>query len=135
MRVLALLILLAIPGLVHAQTGRGVRPEVDLTGAPVAVLVSKDVNGQRWSIRLGLDGDTAGRVTGIISDPANPSADPVFAECFLIDVTGGPDVDSTNFVFDCTVGPTCPSRTPGSCQAWQDVGVQSIPVSFFLPAP
>jgi len=138
MRTFVLLIPLLIglcPRDAFAQAGRGVRPEV-ANGAVVAMLVAKDVDGQRWSIRLGLEGDTLGFASGIVTDPMAGTIDPAFVQCQAIDATGPPnDVDHDAIIFDCQVGPKCPSRTPGSCQAWQEIGDVTIPASFFLPPP
>ena len=126
------MLLALMPVCAHAQIGRGVRPEV-AEGEVTAILLAKDVNGQRWSMRLGLVGDTLGRITGIITDPQNAFVEPMFAQCETIDVVDTGDADTSTFIFHCQVGPKCPSREPGSCQAWQEVGTVSVPGSFFLP--
>lgn len=129
-RMLVFVLVVTLPALSEAQTGTGVRPEEDARG----VLVARDIGGQRWSIRFGLAGDTIGRATGIVTDPFNASAEPVFIQCETVDARGNPDdIDSVTLVFDCAVGPRCPSRVPGSCVGWENVGLHEIRASFFLP--
>jgi hypothetical protein len=108
------------PDLTHRGVGRG-------------VLIDKDVGFDRWSIRFGIEGDTEGIATGIVSNLDYPNRDPLFVYCILGDIEGdGVVPERTTFVFDCGIADSC-GRGPCGEEAWHDIGIHRIPASFFIP--
>jgi hypothetical protein len=114
------LLLFAVP--VHAKSG------VRLTSDDLAILVSKDVNGQRWAINLSLSPTNPLTVTGNVF---TGDGEPAFLYCQAIDVVGSADdIAHALFTWNCFGAPRC---EVGNCPDWTFISAVTLPGSFFLP--
>lgn len=93
---------------------------VQITPDARRVLISKDVEGQRWSIALNLDDRT---VTGNVY---LPGGDPSFLWCEQKAISGDEVTLSCSSAAECE-GATCPPK------AWSFAPEVTLPASFFRP--
>ncbi len=95
-----------------------------------AILVNKDVNGERWAISLDLREQTPLNVTGNVTRPGG--GEPAFLWCELTDVTGSAeDIRNARFRWQCFGSNRCPA--PPCLEHWTFVADVSLPGRFFLP--
>lgn len=143
---------LATAGDVHAQ---GRRSGLQVTPDGDSVLISKDVNNERWTIvRDEDDGTITGNVfpndggppTFIWCERADDDDDDIgnFIDDFIDDIIGddndfdfdfdddGEDDTSDEILFSCFAAGSC-VEAPCDADQWQFVADVSLPASFFLP--
>jgi hypothetical protein len=91
-------------------------------GGDSYIIVSKDINGDRWAITLNTDDGTV--IGNVFPQAGGP---PQFVTC---DDTG--DDTDTQYAFDCLVAASC---TAGPCDdsQWTDIGTVMLDKSFFTP--
>jgi hypothetical protein len=120
---MAVVVMLVTPALAKSP--------VRFTPDGAAILVNKDVNGERWAITFDSDRSTvSGNV--LIGDSVVK-----FLWCGITDAIGdGNDLANLTLVMHCFYGDPCPDVA--SCKlglegGWHSIGEVRLPGAFFLP--